>query len=90
MTSILTFIVDFIKQHGAWGLLAITLFVIQRMAIYIENMQRKHQDTVKQLLLDHNKQQKAETKELVGAMLSTEKALQAVNQTLNVIASRRE
>lgn len=77
------------KEHGPWAFVAILGVVIWRMAIYIQAIHAKHQDTVRKLLLDHNQQQREETKQLVGAMTSTEKALESINQTLNALAARR-
>jgi len=81
---------DLFRQHGAWAFVVLAGIVIWRMAVYIQTMQAKHQDTIKELLLDRNKEQKEETKQLVSAMMSTERALQAINGTLNALAARMD
>ena len=88
MVEILAGFFDLFKEHGPWAFVGVLGVVIWRMAVFIQRIQAEHQDTVKKLLLDHNKEQKEETKQLVGAMMSTEKALQAINDTLNSLASR--
>jgi hypothetical protein len=76
-------------DHGPWAIVAVEAVVIWRLAVYIQVIQNRHQDTIKQLLLDHNKEQKDETRQLVTAMTLTEKSLQSMNDTLNALASRR-
>jgi low affinity Fe/Cu permease len=78
------------KTHGAWALVAVAGVVIWRMAVYIQVIQQRHQDTIQKLLLDHNKEQKEETKQIVTVMTMTEKSLHAMNDTLNALMQRRE
>lgn len=80
---------ELLVNHGPWAIVAIETVVIWRMALYIQAMQTRHQATVKQLLLDHNKEQREETKQLVTAMTLTEKSLQSMNDTLSTILQRR-
>lgn len=76
-------------NHGPWAIAAIETVVIWRLAVYIQVMHNRHQDTVKQLLLDHNKEQREETRQLVTAMTLTEKSLQSMNETLSAVLQRR-
>lgn len=78
-----------LADHGPWAIVAVLAVVIWRLAVYIQVMQERHHDTIKTLLLDHNKDQKDETRQLVTAMTLTEKSLQSMNDTLNALASRR-
>jgi low affinity Fe/Cu permease len=79
-----------LKSYGPWALVAILGVVVWRMAVYIQLIQTRHQDTVQKLLLDHNKEQKEETKQLVTVMTLTEKSLHAMNDTLRALTQRRE
>lgn len=89
MAALQTFL-DLLANHGPWAIVAVLAVVIWRLAVYIQVMQDRHQDTIKQLLLDHNKEQKEETRQLVTAMTLTEKSLQSMNDALNALASRRQ
>lgn len=77
-----------LETYGPWAIVVIEGVVIWRLAVHVQLIQDRHQDTVRKLLLDHNKEQKAETKQLVTAMTLTEKSLQAMNDTLNVLSRR--
>lgn len=77
-----------LETYGPWGIVVVEGVVIWRLAVHIQVMQDRHQDTVKKLLLDHNKEQKEETKQLVTVMTLTEKSLQAMNDTLNALSRR--
>jgi hypothetical protein len=90
VTHTITTFVSLIITHGAWSIVVIEAIVIWRLAVYIDRMQARHADTVKQLLLDHNKAQKEETKQLVSAMLSTESAIRAMHDTIHAALVRRE
>jgi hypothetical protein len=84
-------VISLLPDHGVWALVVIQGVVIWQLAKYIQRMQTKHQDTVKQLLLDYNKEQREETRQLVAAMLSTEKALQSMHDIIQVVVvPRRE
>lgn len=78
----------FLKHYGAWGFVALEAVVIWRLGHYIKTIHTRHQETVKQLLLDHNREQKEETHQLVSAMLSTDRALQSIGATLNALITR--
>lgn len=82
--------VGLIRTHGPWALVAVAGVVVWRMAVYIQMIQTRHLDTVQKLLLDHNKEQKEETKQLVTVMTLTEKSLHAMNDTLKALVQRRE
>lgn len=59
------------------------------MSVYIQTLQVQHQNTVKNLLLDHNKEQREETKQIVTVMTMTEQSLRSMNETLNALVQRR-
>ena len=89
MLETVTDIAVLLGRHGPWAFVAALSVVVWRMAVYIQMIQTRHQDTIQKLLLDHNKEQKEETKQLVTVMTLTEKSLQAMNDTLNALLNRR-
>lgn len=84
----LTGLVEFLVQNGPWAIVVIQGVVVFRLAVYIERMHTRHHDTVTKLLLDHNRNQKDETKQLVGVMTLTESSLKAMNDTLDSLSRR--
>lgn len=70
-------------------MVAVAGFVIWRMSVYIQTLQVQHQNTVQKLLLDHNKEQKEETKQIVTVMTMTEQSLRSMNDTLKALVQRR-
>jgi len=80
--------VRLLRDYGPWGLVVVLGFVVWRMAIYIQTIHSQHHDTVKNLLQDHNKEQKEETKQLVEAMMATSQSLHNMNEMLQNLMSR--
>lgn len=86
--TLLTTIAEFLKTYGAWGVVVIQGFVIWRLAVHIQRLQTQHHDTVRNLLLDHNKTQRGETERLVDAMVSTRQALTYMHDSVKALVNR--
>lgn len=64
---------DLLHKYGGWGLSAILMIVVWRMASYIMKL---------------HKEQKDDTKELVEALVSTKNTLENFRDTMNALSNR--
>lgn len=72
----------------AWALVLVLSAVVWKLILYVQKVQTLHHETVKQLLQDHNRAQKEETRELVEAMMATSQSLQNMSEMLQLLITR--